>query len=87
MQSKRIAQYISFFVDYKMPLNILQQKLQLYTQTGSSRGQYSHWFSPLEYPPTLKKTNPPPLLTHNFTIWNHNLDPKSEASKVSGSRL
>lgn len=35
---------IYFSMIKKMPLNILQQKLQIYTQTGSSRGQWSHWF-------------------------------------------
>lgn len=44
MQSQRIARYIFPWLK-KMPLNILQQKLQIYTQTGSSRGQWSHWFA------------------------------------------
>lgn len=54
---------IYFSMIKKMPLNILQQKLQIYTQTGSSRGQWSHWFvcfsvHPVHPPPPIQKLHP-----------------------------
>lgn len=46
-----------------MPLNILQQKkLQIYTQTGSSRGQWSHWFVGLF---SVRTPPHPPSPPHN----------------------
>lgn len=52
---------IYFSMIKKMPLNILQQKLQIYTQTGSSRGQWSHWF-------VCFSVHPPPFKNCILTI-------------------
>lgn len=49
---------IYFSMIKKMPLNILQQKLQIYTQTGSSRGQWSHWFVLFFFCPFPPKLHP-----------------------------
>lgn len=51
---------IYFSMIKKMPLNILQQKLQIYTQTGSSRGQWSHWFVVFFFVVVIFLSVPPP---------------------------